>query len=170
MFTDNNGLLGAIWQFEHLIRLQGKKSNIRAITVNIEPASIEIVQKLRLSQDEQVVATERVFTADDDPVILTNDYFPVKLFTKPIERIDFSQAIDKILNKYCNQEINYTNARLEAIAADNRTKELLKLDLYAPLLRLKEVFFNSREDRPIIFTISYINTIAISLYQNRPWY
>jgi GntR family transcriptional regulator len=170
LFTDNNGLLGAIWQYDHLIRLHGKKPSTKAITVKKESASVEIAKKLRLGQDELVVITERLFFADDVPVILTNDYFPLKLFDIPIEQVDFNHSITEILKKYCNQEINYSNAKLEAISADNRTKELLGLNQCAPLLLLREVFYNSREDRPIIFTLSYINTTAISLYQNRPWY
>ena len=168
LFTDSNGYLGAIWQFDHLIRLQGKKPTIKVISVIKEPASLETTQKLRLEPDELVVTTERLFYADND--ILTHDHFPLKLFNTPVERVEFDNQIDVIVNKYCNQELNYSNAKLEAIIADDHIQHLLNLGNYVPLLILKEVFYNSREDRPIIFTISNINTAEISLYQNRPWY
>jgi GntR family transcriptional regulator len=170
LFSDSNGLLGAIWQFDHLIRLQDKTPTISVVTIKKESASAEIIQKLRLDQGELIISTERIFSADEEPVILTNDHFPLKLFDIQVDSVDFNHPIGEILKNYCNQEITYSNAKIEAICAANRAKELLRLAPCAPLLQLTEVFYNKREDLPIIFTISYINTAAISLYQNRPWY
>ena len=167
---DNNGLLGAIWQFDHLIRIQGKKPSIKVISIQKRPAFEDEARKLRLDDDGSVVATERLFFANDDPVILTNDIFPIDLFSLSIEQVDFNHPIGEILEKYCDQEIAYSNAKIEAILSSEKINELLKLNPITPLLCLKEVFFNRREDRPIFYAISYINTSAINLYQNRPWY
>jgi GntR family transcriptional regulator len=167
---DSEGLIGAIWQFDHLIRITGREPSVRALSVNQRPASEEESRKLRIEPGAPVVITMRLFSADDFPVIITEDVFPGHLFPVPIEQVNFNRYIQEILNENSGNELAYSNAKIDAVLADAKIHELLKITVGSPVLRLKEVFFNRREDRPIAYTVTYLNTREIELYQIRPWY
>jgi GntR family transcriptional regulator len=166
----HNGLPGALWQFDHQIKLSGREPIITVPASKIRPASEREHTRLQLEEGADVLSVLRLFCADNTPVILSMCVFPTTLFTVPLDEVDFSLGIQDILSQHSDQAVAYTNANIAAVAADEPAQSQLGVPAGAPLLHLREVFFNRRDELSIMLSDSYLHTDELDLQQVRPWY
>ncbi len=167
---DPNMLLGTIWDIKYLIELTGRKSSVEAVSMEIQPATVEDQETFRIGHDEEVIRTVRRYFADDTPVIVIYDRFPACNFSAPLDLADFNRHIRDILRDFCGEEIAYSNANIKAISANKEIADLLSISPGKPVLLMDDVIFNKTADFPVGRNHLYINTEEISLSQLRPWY
>lgn len=96
----------------------------------------EMCEKLHLLQgtDEKIYYLERVRYADNIPVAHIKCYLPYKLI-KGIEKIDFTEAtLYRTLEDYYRLELYEAYEVIEATKADEKSANLLELEVGAPVL------------------------------------
>jgi GntR family transcriptional regulator len=167
---NQNILISIIWEFSNLIKENGQVPRIEVASSETRLASDDEKKVLDLMDpNEQVLDIVRIFYADREPVIYTKNIIPSKLINTDPDNIDGTKQISQILLEYCDKEIAYIDSNISGNGGNIAIDQLLKIKECTPLLRLEEVFFSSPDERPILLSDSYLNTMKIRLHRIRPW-
>lgn len=166
---ESNSLIHAIWEFTHLIEDSGRTPSIECVLMEERQATAEEAEALGLKPIDKVLSLERLFFADEDPIILSRNISPAIIFKEGIENLDATLPIHEFLKVYSDQRIDYANAEISAVLADEKVEEHLGAEINAPILLIREIFFNA-EDEPIVFAVNYYNDKDLSLHEIRSWH
>lgn len=118
---------------------QGMTPSTNIIKAEVEDATEEIQDALKLESGDKIFTLERVYFADDVPVNYTITHLPVKIFPG-IDKIDFnnSSLYETLENKYGTKLIEATRT-VEAILPEKNIAKMLELNSTSPVLLFKAV-------------------------------
>lgn len=165
----HNTLISAIWEFAGWIADSGRVPTIEPLKVITRPATEHETEVLDLKPGADVVAVHRLFLADDQPVILSQNISPASIFLQEADTADAELPIHGFLEKFCREQIDYADAEICAVLAGDIAGAKLGIDPGAPILLLKEIFY-SQEGLPIAMGVNYYNDRDLSLHGIRPWH
>jgi len=73
-----------------------------------ENAGVDIKEKLKLQENQEIFAFERIFYADETPSILVLNKIPRNYFKKIPSNKELEKPIYKIIWDYCEKEIAHS--------------------------------------------------------------
>lgn len=161
--------LGLVWEFSGLIRETGRESRIEVMSRDIRPGTDIECSQLEIDPGDSVFELVRIFYADDDPVIYTSNVIPLSLLKADSEIVDGTLVIMDVLERYFGLEIGYIDTHISGDVGGPVVEEALRLPPCAPLLHLEEIFFCNLNEKPILLSDSYLNTMKVQLHRIRPW-
>lgn len=82
------------------IRRQGREPGMEYRAIRVRPASKEELSKLDLSPGDEVLATERALTADDETVAFSYDVIPVKLLGPEFDPREVTGSLFGLLERH----------------------------------------------------------------------
>lgn len=159
---------GGLWDFSRLIEAHGYEPNIKTVSLEQRKATESEMQQLELGYDSQVVSLERLFIANETPVIHTTNVFPESLIRVEHKQLNGGQPIHDILQTCCNERIAYVTSDIEAAEVNDVMAKKLNASNVNPLLLLKETFYNDRH-APIFSGVSFYNFRVVKLRLVRAW-
>jgi GntR family transcriptional regulator len=162
-----NTRMGDEWDFKYMIEDSGRTPQIKPVRVEIRTANNQEQAALEINKGDQVLSLLRLFLADSQPVIYSENILPAAFCTSP-GPYDVTQPIRKILMDYCHQEIAYSISDLSATLPSPEVMEALSLSPDKPLLKFTDLFFNDK-DQPLVFGLNYYNDKALRLRVTRSW-
>lgn len=115
----------------------------------------EITSKLNLSGDERILLIRRIFGANQNPAVLTEEYIPEKFLTKPIDINNLPETIYKLSEQYCISTIEFTLVEIIPYYVDKFISEQLKCTPNEMILLTEEVHLNNRS-APMIFSKVFV--------------
>ena len=71
--------LEEMWSYEAVLRAHGYTPSVQILRMERHPASEEAAEQLQLEEGADVVAVEKLFLEDDEPVIFTLNQVPAQL-------------------------------------------------------------------------------------------
>lgn len=164
---DVNTHLGGLWDFSRLIETSGFSTSIKALSVKLTEATKEDADALAVDPGEKLLSLERLFFADDTPVILAHNLIPQQFISAAPETIDGNLHIRDILREYCEQEIAF--AVTEIRSADcSQVEQIFKLKDQDHILNLRMAFY-SKENRPLALGNSYFDDSKLRLRLVQAW-
>jgi GntR family transcriptional regulator len=120
----------------------------------LRAADAHVASRLNLAPGAMVVEIERLRFVEDEPVVLTTTYLPHAL----VPGLEAADLTRRSLYEYLATEFGLSLARgrrtIEAVAADARQAQLLRLRKGAPLVFLQSVSYLA-DDRPIEFYLAF---------------
>jgi GntR family transcriptional regulator len=161
-----NTHLGGLWEFSQLIRSSGYEPSIRLINAQYRAANQTDAEILGLSEADEVLVLDRVFLADDRPVIVAQNILPRKLIHA--EEIDGELHIRDFLKTYCQVDIAYAIIDISAVMADLSINELLQRQSQTPLLKLMLRFYD-RNNKPLLYGHSVLDDADLTLRLVQAW-
>jgi DNA-binding GntR family transcriptional regulator len=134
-----------------------KQSNISFTTVVLalqeREAPLEIAECLELEPGARIFYLERLRFIEEEPVMLSEAYFPGELFPK-LDQIDFSSdSLYQILKNKYNVPVTKTERYARAVKALEKEAALFQVQLGDPLIYLEENTFSENDLR-----IVHLNT------------
>jgi GntR family transcriptional regulator len=156
--TRFNGL----WEFTRLIESSGRAPAIRVLKAEQRSALAWEADALHIKPGEPVLALERLFTADDQPVILSTNVLPVEIICTPYPPEATSLPIIRFFELYCQKQYAYAIADISAASASSALSRLFSMRAGTSLLRFDEVFY-SQDDVPLVCATSYYNDKVLRL-------
>jgi GntR family transcriptional regulator len=140
--------------FYDLIREAGYEPDIHSTVVSEVRASPEVALRLSLPEasQERILAVERLFLADGQPVIQLTENIPLRELKRPLEGASFLDSIFAFADSYCRSPIDHTVVEIIPIVAGREIAERLSLRRSEPLLRLIETHHAS-DGRPFIVSV-----------------
>jgi len=159
--------LGDEWDFQYMIKTSGRSCRIEPLQVELRPATGEEQQDLEIENGEQVLAMQRLFFADDQPIILSTNVIPARFMINPGPyRVD--QPIRHILRQYSNQEIVYSISDISATHPTTEVISSLQVASDKPLLKFLDIFYNN-QNFPVVIGVNFYNDKALRMRVSRTW-
>jgi DNA-binding GntR family transcriptional regulator len=165
---DVNAHLGGLTDFVRLIESSGHAPSIRALSTEPRPATEEEARALGLAQAEEVVSLRRLLFAGDDPVILANNVFATALLMGPGQDFNAELPIQKLMRRYCRQEIAYAVVDIRATLAGDDVAPHLRRTPESPLLKITSTLYNN-SNKALVYGVSYYDDDALKLRLVQSW-
>lgn len=156
--------LDSILSYVSMIREAGYAPGVRVVSSEIREADEDECETLRLPARTQVLAVERLHTADDHIVLYSVDRIPMTLITKTGSP-DLEGSLFELLENVGHGP-RTGRARLAPVAADPRIAELLEVESGSPLLYIDEVDYGARGETVMLSEEWHVGDV-IALWLNR---
>lgn len=142
-------------EFIPLIESTGHAAHCDHVLVTKQEASAELAASLGLTTGQTVLSVCKRVLADEQPVLVCNDLFPLSLLGgQRCDGIDFSRPIFDILQDVCNIQVSSTIARPRAVIGEAAVRRLLGVSHEQALLELEEVCYTST-CKPVLHCHTY---------------
>lgn len=141
-----------------LIKQNGYVPSLISDSINIIPADVlggTIVSKLNLAETDLVKRIRRIFGADQNPAVLTEEYIPEKFIIKPIDMDHLPETIYKLSEQYCISPIEFTLVEIIPYYVDDFIAQQLKYTSREPILLTEEVHLNN-QSAPMIYSKVFV--------------
>lgn len=138
-------------EFFELIQKTGRRAGITVMNVQKRSPTEREASRLEIPSVVEVIALERIFTADSNPVMYSINVLPVHIIRHDYPAEIFERDIAEFLDKYCETIPKNIVMDISATKAKKPVAELLKIPLRTPILNLREIFYN-HSDCPVMVT------------------
>ena len=163
-----NTHFGGSWEFAQLIERSGFEVPIQPQAIEIVLATEEEARVLAIDEGDKLLFLNRLFFADERPVILAKNSIPISFLEVPVEMVDGSLRIREIMKQYFNQEISFVTVGISSVMAENSTKKL-ETEPNAHLLNLSMRFY-SEKNEPLAIGDNYLNDKLIKPRLVQTWH
>lgn len=162
-----NTHLGGLWDFSRLIETSGYSTSIRALKLELTEATDDEARALAIEPNEKLLSMQRLFFADQTPVILAHNLIPQTFLSTPIEKIDGDLHIRDILKRYCKQEIAFAVTEISS-ASGKDARNIPQLENQDHILNLRMSFY-SKDNKPLALGNSYLDDSKLRLRLVQAW-
>ncbi|MHB9144353.1 MAG: GntR family transcriptional regulator [Symbiobacteriia bacterium] len=133
---------------------RGLVPETRVVSAEVVPASKKLAAYLDLPLGEHVVRLERIRSAGGQPMCLEQGHLPASRVPGLEQRRDLEGSLYHLLADVYDLRLARANETLEAVAARERTGEILEVAVGSPLLLLERVTWEA-DGRPIEYVRSF---------------
>jgi GntR family transcriptional regulator len=167
---------GLIWgwlneapAFVDLIAHSGHTAASRVLRIAVLAAA-ETPLALDLTADAQAVRIEKLFVANDTPVIHSATAIP-RAFIEPgagptLARDEYEKTTYQLLEAQSGRRVHHQESDVRAVAADDDLAAVLRVPPGAPLLEVEEVGYDL-EQAPLFHAIHHFRGDLVSFRQIR---
>lgn len=137
-------------EFNDLISKSGYEPDVLFPHVELMTAEEEVAEALHIRTGDKILRSDKIFTADGEPVIYVVNSIPVFLFPeglidKVLASPEITEPLYEFFEDFCGQRIEYHVASLKATVAGSVDFPDLPLREHEPLLVVEEVAYNHDE-------------------------
>ncbi|KHD86406.1 GntR family transcriptional regulator [Heyndrickxia ginsengihumi] len=124
--------------FTKLMEDRGMKPSSEIIAFQQRKAEGTEIKALKLSEDALVLLIERIRYGDDIPIALEKIVTPWEI-SKDITKEELNQSFYQFLERKKGLKLGNGTQSIEAVAADERVAQLLKINNGSPVLSIERV-------------------------------
>ncbi len=111
--------LEEIWSYEQVLQDHGYAPSVKVLSDEILAADAEVAAALSLEAGADVLAIEKVFLEDDEPVVLTHNRIPAALLEDPgRKRGRDDLPLYEFLEEFCDRRLMYYVSEIVPVAFD----------------------------------------------------
>lgn len=138
--------------FTEIIENKRMKPSSKVLSQSLITPDRHLCEKLQISENQEVIFTQRLRLADNQIINLEKSYVPYYVGSKLLE-VDLSvQSIYKVLNSEGHKP-STAEQEIQAIISDDELSKLLHINVNEPVLKRKRITYS--KNIPIEYTISY---------------
>ena len=150
---DNQSFIMRLESFDDHIRRLGKKPRTEILSCNVVPMPANVAAVMRCAPKSNAIELLRLRFADNEPVTLTHTYLPYDRCSHLLtENRDLTQMYASMAAQEDTHIVKVVQI-MEAVLADTRDAEYLRIRKGAPIQLLNIIGYN-RNDVPLEFTYS----------------
>ncbi|MFT3873302.1 MAG: GntR family transcriptional regulator [Nocardioides sp.] len=142
--------------FMDIITNLGYEPGLRTLAIGEGPPEAEIAAKLNLEEVGTTCTVDRLFEADGRPAVLSRDYVPVSRLLRPVEEVTAEASTFAFVERNVPGRIQYSIADLVPTAADERTSEHLGIPAGRPMLLIRHLHLDERQE-PVAVTDALVH-------------
>jgi len=166
---DVNSRSNGIWDFRCMIEDGGRIPTVNKISVEKRFPTQAEIDILDIAQDVQIISLLRLYLADGQPVVYSNNHIPFCFFCgNDIDEIDTSLPVHQLVRRYFNQEISYSVSDIRAEIMPAFLREYLLLEAGSSLIRLEDTYYNI-SNQAIMCGVNYYCDKVMPLRIARSW-
>ncbi|PLR77695.1 GntR family transcriptional regulator [Bacillus sp. V3-13] len=121
----------------------------------------EDLRRFSCTKDDEIVVSERVRTANGEPVVYCIDKVPKKIMPESFSHEQ--ESLLSILEEKAGRKITYAVAQIEPIGYHERISPILECDPETALLVLKQMHFDET-DEPVLYSVNYFKADKFSFH------
>jgi GntR family transcriptional regulator len=158
--------------FVDLITASGHAADCKLLAATAIPVpSQTIAERLGISNQEQVISINKLFFADDIPVIYSHTLLPGQLLETDEQNLNlteeaFRDPIYKVLAERCGHKVHHQTSEIKAVLADMSLAELLDCRAGDPLLQVEETGY-SQAQTALFYALHHFRGDQVSFRQIR---
>ena len=168
---------GTIWgwldeapAFVDLISQSGHQAKCELLSVKMGIAG-KFAGLIEIGFDTPVVHIEKLFYADNDPVIYSSTVLPFEMISgnpdaASLKREVFEKSIYEIFQEYGENQIDHQSSEIKATKANDRLSFCLQIEFGDPLLEVEEVGY-ALGQAPLFHALHYFRSDRIRFRQIR---
>lgn len=151
-----------------MIRQAGMLPGADSVSLKREKASAAIAKALQLDETDIIVVMERVRTADQRPVVWSQDILPENILGEHLIETAFleTHSLYLYLETHLNIHISHGAAQIRPVAATAEIAEKLNIHRGAPLLRVDQTDYDT-SGQPVLHSIEHHLPDAFVFIVNR---
>lgn len=130
----------------------GMKPGTIILSSQTQCATDEDIRQFSCSADDNIVVSERVRTANGEPVVYCIDKLPEKIL--PESCVHGNESIFTILESVSNRKITYAVTQIEPLGFHDKISPVLECEPETSLLVLKQMHFDEL-DQPVLYSLNY---------------
>ncbi|MBI1879001.1 MAG: GntR family transcriptional regulator [Chloroflexi bacterium] len=154
--------LEEMWEYEAVLQAHGYTPSTRIIKIDKKRADSKTAADLALQTNDEVLIVQKLFLADDKPVILVLNYIPTHIIKLPYANDDFHQPIYHFMPQFCQQHLTYYLSEIVPLSASAELAGILHLPPQKPLISFEEIGYN-QENIPILKAYSFFRDDLLRL-------
>ncbi len=160
---------GNLWDFNCLIESSGFAPSIQLLEREVRKAKPEEARALALPEGAGLLFMRRLFFADETPVILADNLFPLALFRVAPEQVDGTLPIRKLIRQFTGREIGFAITEIHATAATSAVAALLPRRKSGASMLYLEMSFYGKDSTPLVMGQSYFDDTVLRLSLVQAW-
>ncbi|MBX5451357.1 GntR family transcriptional regulator [Thermogemmatispora sp.] len=139
-----------------LIRATGHTPGMRDVVIQTLPAQPSVATRLSLAPQDEVFVIERVYLADQRPVVFSIEFLPATLLQMASYELTdlYSNSLYEFLARQLGLPIHHGIAQLRPLLAEAWLAQKLDLAPGTPVLYVEQVDY-SLEQHPMLFSQEY---------------
>lgn len=141
-------------EFFALISEKGFTPSVPYCRYHLRKAGRLVSDKLGCGPDTEIVTIEKLFQADDLPVIYCVNMIPAHLVDERLFQEDLTRPVFELLRHFSFPEIQYDIVDIIPIVADEKLSELMSCEPGSPMLLLEATAYDNQE-KPIMLFQEY---------------
>jgi GntR family transcriptional regulator len=152
------------------VRTSDSGARAKVIECHIRPAN-EVARCLDVALSASVVAIEKLFFSDNNPVIHCVNIVPLRLVepntvADACGRFESVESTYEFLDQFCHRRVHHQQSEIRAVPADEKMARLLGCEAGAALLRVEEVGYSS-ELQPVFYGLNHFRGDLVTFRQVR---
>ncbi|MFD1419182.1 GntR family transcriptional regulator [Companilactobacillus keshanensis] len=124
--------------FTEITEGQGKKPSSKTVSYHTADPSMSEIEKLKLSDDEQVLRMERIRYADKQPICFEVTTIPIKIVDN-LGKDDITSSLYKALEDKAGLKLGSASQTVSAMLASEKIATLLNVKRGSAILRLRQI-------------------------------
>ncbi|MCL1601687.1 MAG: GntR family transcriptional regulator [Actinomycetia bacterium] len=158
-FVNEQGLqirsrLEEIWSYEQVLEDHGYTPSVRVLAETTVTPDPETVKALLLDDDDTVLMLEKLFLEDEEPVILTINLIPSKIFTDTDDTEAEMPPVYEFLERHANRTLSYYLSEIIPVALDKKLAAKLGVAPGTLAISFDEIGFDQNNE-PVVRATSY---------------
>jgi GntR family transcriptional regulator len=149
--------------YETLMREHGYTPTIKLLHTTKQPADPSLADQLKIEPEQPVLVIQKLFQANDQPVILTQTHLPTHLIKHPFSPDDLRLPIFEFLPKFCQQELAYYLSEIVPLIAPPWLVEQLALPHPLTAILSFEELIHNQNHEPVAKACSYFRDDLLRL-------
>lgn len=145
--------LEEIWSYEAVLEAHGYQPTVTLLLVKNEVPKEEIQQLLDLKPGEKVTVIKKLFAEDHEPVVVTENLIPSRLFATMPDSDQYCLPVYRLLEDFCQERLNYYLSEIVPVKVGKRLAETLAVKPQSALLSFEETGY-SDDNQPILWSKS----------------
>jgi GntR family transcriptional regulator len=155
--------------FVDLITKSGYVADCKLLSVTLTPAG-EVAEQLKIDRDAPVLCVEKLFMADETPVIYSWTVLPRHFIEFDEERAladnIYRQPIYQLLEERGNRKVHHQHSEVKATLANETLATLLECQRGDPLLQVEEIGYDSAQTA-LFYALHHFRGDCVSFQQIR---
>ena len=143
-----------IWSYEQVLEDHGYAPSVRVLSSHARPADDTTTEALSLEKNAQVLIIEKLFLEDEDPVILTINRIPSRIFTNTEYTDDEATPVYEFLELHCNRTLSYYLSEIIPVSLDKELAKKLGVAAGTLAVSFDEIGFDQNNE-PVVRATSY---------------
>lgn len=155
--------LDEIWSYEAVLRAHGFTPSATVLESRIvRSAEMGIALPDAEGHDEEMLFVRKLFLEDDQPVILAENFIPLRHLTGPFAAEHLALPVYEFLERYGNSQLAYYLTEIIPQLATPELAELLAIAPGTPLLVFDETGYDEA-NQPLLLARSYFRDDLLRL-------
>ena len=138
-----------------MIEAGGYKPGVCYFKKELVEASEEVASKLQVSSGISLLSCMRVRTADNEPVVYSQDYLSPRLTEKFLSVVDENVSLYLFVENEAGIKIGLSVAEMTPVKADKETSSMLKIKSDELLIKFN-ITVNDSFGAPLIYAVEYL--------------
>ena len=137
----SSSLVHSLVGFYQDMAARGQPPITEVLEQGIEPATPKLAEQLNIEPNTPVVKLVRLRFVEDEPIVLVTSYLPYQLSPELINADLTNQSLYSYLQAEYGLSVARGRRRIDAVLANARQANLLKIEPGAALLRLDSISY-----------------------------